>query len=701
MSSFEPGQTVGRYRIIRPLGMGAMGRVYLAEDPRIERLLAIKTVRLEGREGDVEERKRRLLREAKAAGKLVHPHVVTLFDAGEDGDTLFLAFEYVKGADLSSRLEAGPPFTLAEALRVIRQAAEGLAYAHAQGIVHRDIKPSNLMLDERAWVKVSDFGIAKMAGQATELTMTGSVVGSPHYLSPEQIRGEELDGRSDLFSLGVVLYELLSRKRPFEGETLTSLIYQILHQEPPDVETAAGEVAGRLNAVVRKLMAKDRGDRYQTAGDLAADLSGIEKSLSSSVLAVPAATFLGQLPKAAAATTPLTAGLPSLPPPPPQPRPATQATVIQAPPKSNRTALILVAALVGLGVLGAGAYLLMRGLGGGESATQQTADTGSTETGTAAAEGAAVPSTTTVPGTSPNLSSTARDGRPSGPLEATGQRGSDRPAGVRVVSEAPAQTPADSRTVTSPADTPSLPQTSPAQTTPSRTVPSRTVEGPASTPPRDSRTVEPAADARIVPPAPAPEEPEPDDEPAAPAASPPSGRVVETGMTLLFPGKDKQLEGLYVIIDGRNVGQALDWKERGGYQLPEPGEHTVVLRKEGMREQRLRIDARPERASTPIGAALQAAAAAEGGGTPAIRVREGVVLKVEPRTARVLVGGMDRGQASEYGGGLRGWLPLGPGRHQISLRAPGHRSIDFWVVVESGAPEARRRLEYTLPKDGG
>ncbi len=687
MSSFEPGQTVGRYRIIRPLGMGAMGRVYLAEDPRIERQLAIKTVLLEGREGDVEERKRRLLREAKAAGKLVHPHVVTLFDAGEEGDNLFLAFEYVKGSDLSSRLEAGPPFTLAEALRVIRQAADGLAYAHAQGIVHRDIKPSNLMLDERGWVKVSDFGIAKMAGQATELTMTGSVVGSPHYLSPEQIRGEELDGRSDLFSLGVVLYELLSKKRPFEGETLTSLIYQILHQEPPDVETGAGDVAGRLNAIVRKLMAKHKTDRYQNAGDLVTDLSAIEKSLSSSVLAVPAATFLGPLPKAMP-TTPLTAGL-AIPPPPP--RPATQATVIrppgvagEAPRKSGRTALMLVAAMVAVAVLGGGAFFLLKGRSGGGTTTDAptedaTGDPGATGTTGMNAGTTAQPTTTGPTGSVSNPP--ASTSRPVGPVEAPAQR----PAG--------GQAEVGRQTLPSGTQTPP----SPGRAQPTGT--GRTVEVPTTSTIRDPRTAEPTTEARLVPPAPDPD-PEPD-EPAAQPAAKSSERLVETGMTLLFPGKDKQLEGLYVVIDGRSIGQALDWKERGGYQLPEAGEHTVVLRKEGLREQRVRINAQPGRAATPIGAALQAAhTATPGGGPPAIRVREGVSLKVEPRTARVLVDGADQGPASKFGG-IGEWLPLAPGRHQISLQSPGHRSIDFWVEVESGAPEAKRRLEYTLPKGGG
>src|SRR5262249_24001275 len=159
------------------------------------------------------------LREAKAAGRLLHPNIVTLFDAGEAGDVLYLAFEYVEGSDLSTRVGAAP-LSLREVLRIIALSADALDYAHRQGIVHRDIKPSNIRLDKSGHVKVADFGIAKMAGQSTELTMAGSVMGSPQYLSPEQIKGEELDGRSDLFSLGVVLFELLSGRRPFDGDTI-------------------------------------------------------------------------------------------------------------------------------------------------------------------------------------------------------------------------------------------------------------------------------------------------------------------------------------------------------------------------------------------------------------------------------------------------------------------------------------------------
>ena len=251
MSTFAPGATLGRYRIERLLGAGAMGEVYLAEDPQIGRRVALKTLRILGVHPDeLPERRQRLLREARTAGKLIHPHVVTLFDAGEDGGFIYLAFEHVPGSDLGARLGAGPPIALGEALRLVREACAGLDHAHKGGIVHRDIKPSNLLLDAEGRLKISDFGIAKMAGQATELTMTGSVMGSPHYLSPEQIRGEELDGRSDLFSLGVVLYELLARRRPFGGETLSTLVYQILQTDPPPLAELRPELPPRLHAFV-------------------------------------------------------------------------------------------------------------------------------------------------------------------------------------------------------------------------------------------------------------------------------------------------------------------------------------------------------------------------------------------------------------------------------------------------------------------
>ncbi|HEX4495286.1 MAG TPA: serine/threonine-protein kinase, partial [Thermoanaerobaculia bacterium] len=286
MNGLDGGHLVGRYRILSFLGAGAMGEVYLAEDPQIDRRLAIKTVRLVGRPQEIEDRKKRLLREARAAGRLLHPNVVTLFDAGEAEGMLYLAFEYVEGTDLAHRLDKGPRMSLREALRAVRQAAEALDYAHRQGIVHRDIKPSNILLDTVGRVKVADFGIAKMAGQSTELTMAGSVMGSPQYLSPEQIRGEDLDGRSDIFSLGVVFYEILSGKRPFEGDTITTLVYQILHKEPPPV-SALRAVPPRVETLLRGMLAKGHDERIATAGAVAAELALIEAELSDETLSAP------------------------------------------------------------------------------------------------------------------------------------------------------------------------------------------------------------------------------------------------------------------------------------------------------------------------------------------------------------------------------------------------------------------------------
>ena len=328
--TLESGATLGRYRIERRLGAGAMGEVYLAQDPHIERQLAVKTVRIgDADAAEIEDRKVRLLREAKAAGRLVHPHVVTLFDAGETGGVFYLAFEYVAGPDLAGRQRLAPPLTLGEVLRIGRQAADGLDAAHRQGIVHRDIKPSNILLDGHGQVKISDFGIAKMLGQGTELTQTGSVVGSPHYLSPEQIRGEELDGRSDLFSLGVVLYELLTRHRPFEGDTITTLVYQILAREPNPIAGLRPGLPERVEKTVVRMLAKDRDARFATAREVADEIAACERELSKAMLDSPAAALPEELEE--------TARLPS-PPPTPQSTPAPPWSMPMPPPRADATA---------------------------------------------------------------------------------------------------------------------------------------------------------------------------------------------------------------------------------------------------------------------------------------------------------------------------------------------------------------------------
>lgn len=279
-----PGSRLGRYQIIRQLGAGAMGEVYLAEDPQIERRLAIKTVRLENVETTSEEMHRqlrlRLEREAKAAGRLVHPHVVTLFDAGEIDGLFFLAFEYVDGPDLGARSRRGPPLELHEIVRIAREAASALDAAHRVGIVHRDIKPANMLLTAGGSLKIADFGIATLVGQATHLTQAGALIGTPQYLSPEQVRTElPLDGRSDLFSVGVVLYELLAGKRPFDGGSMAALLYAVVTNDPQPIQELRPDLPPRLSAAVMRLLAKQPDDRFPSAAALGAELAAIEREL--------------------------------------------------------------------------------------------------------------------------------------------------------------------------------------------------------------------------------------------------------------------------------------------------------------------------------------------------------------------------------------------------------------------------------------
>lgn len=297
--------TIGRYRIVRRIGAGGMGEVFLAEDPTIGRQLAVKTIRMQGASTDAREAGQRLLREARAAGRLHHPGVVTLFDAGEAEQVLFLAFEFVDGPDLSRRMKTPPPFTLREVVTLVRQVADALAFAHDQGIVHRDIKPSNVLLAPGGQAKVADFGLAKMSDESIQLTQTGSVVGSPQYMSPEQVRGERLDGRSDIFSLGVILYEMLTAMRPFGGQTISTLVYEILSKEPPDVSQLRPGSNPRLVQLVRRMLTKDLASRIATAHEVASELDAVLAETPAEQLDSPAVAMVNaEAPTELMASTP-------------------------------------------------------------------------------------------------------------------------------------------------------------------------------------------------------------------------------------------------------------------------------------------------------------------------------------------------------------------------------------------------------------
>lgn len=258
-------EKIGRYTILSELGRGAMGVVYRAYDPNIGREVALKTIRLDQQDPQMVERFRR---EAHTAGTLSHPNIVTIFDAGEDNGVFYIAMELLEGQTLHQLIEHGPlPVELA--ISIAEQIGEALDYAHARPIVHRDIKPANIMVSQGR-VKVMDFGLAKIA--SSRLTTTGLVAGTPAYMSPEQAKGAAVDGRSDIFSLGTILYEMLTGVMPFQGEHLTAVVFKVVSEEPLPPTSVNASLHPGLNRVVLKAMAKDPAHRYQTCGDLIADL---------------------------------------------------------------------------------------------------------------------------------------------------------------------------------------------------------------------------------------------------------------------------------------------------------------------------------------------------------------------------------------------------------------------------------------------
>jgi serine/threonine protein kinase len=260
-----PPEKLGRYEILRELGHGAMGVVYEALDPTIGRRIALKAIRFDGIGTTADEAARRFKNEARAAGGLNHPNLVTVYDAGEDAGNLYLAMEFIEGSNLDELLRTQRTLSPHKTIEIVRQICLGLDFAHSKGIVHRDIKPANVMLSANGLVKVTDFGIAR-AGEA--MTLTGQVIGTPNYMSPEQVLGKTLDGRSDLFSVGVMLYEMITGERPFEGQSITTIMYKIVHEIPiPPLKLDSSIHAG-LSAVIEKSLNKAPEGRFQTGADL-------------------------------------------------------------------------------------------------------------------------------------------------------------------------------------------------------------------------------------------------------------------------------------------------------------------------------------------------------------------------------------------------------------------------------------------------
>jgi len=275
----DPSQarlTIGRYQILKIIGQGAMGTVCLGRDPLIQRTVAIKTLRY-GDGDDVALSKVRFFREAEAAGSLSHPNIVTIYDVGEDRGTAYIAMEYLDGCDLSKYCAKENLLPYPEVVRIAKDVALALDYAHERGVVHRDIKPANIQISSAGHVTVTDFGIARVVVDLSG-TQAGTIVGTPNYMSPEQVNGEKADGRADLFSLGVVLYELLTGYKPFQGDVLAAIMHNIVNGIPIPVLEKNPAIPEKLATIVEKAMRKKREERYQLGREMAGSLEALMNS---------------------------------------------------------------------------------------------------------------------------------------------------------------------------------------------------------------------------------------------------------------------------------------------------------------------------------------------------------------------------------------------------------------------------------------
>ena len=372
---------LGKYEIRRELGRGAMGVVYEAYDPLIKRRVALKTIRpdqLEGeRSGDVIARFRR---EAQAAGRLGHPNIVAIYDFAEDGGTWYIAMEFVDGRELKECFAADERFRAADVERIMTQILAALDYSHKQGVVHRDIKPANIFLLADGTVKVADFGIAHV--ESSNLTQVGTVVGTPNYMSPEQIMGLPVDGRSDLFSAGVILYQFLTGERPFAGSSTTTM-QKVLKEDPLPPSTLNVQLPPAIDAVVRKALAKRPDERFQSAQEFSAALRGAMASAASVAPAARAAATTAHDPDATVPNLAAAgAGTAAIPKPS---QPAAVATPESRPRQTVAMTVVAAIAVIGIAALAATWWLWPRG------ATQAGAGFGATPATTAAAASPAAP----------------------------------------------------------------------------------------------------------------------------------------------------------------------------------------------------------------------------------------------------------------------------------------------------------------------
>ncbi|MBU6424700.1 MAG: serine/threonine protein kinase [Rhodospirillales bacterium] len=355
-------EMLGKYELRHVLGKGAMGTVYEGYDPIIDRRVAIKTVKLPDQEDvEAQEELARFKREAQAAGRLSHPNIVGVFDYGETPELAYIVMEFVDGTTLKQVLDKGERFGIPEIVRIMDGLMTGLQFSHGRGVVHRDVKPANIMLTKAGEVKIADFGIARI--ESSSMTQAGTMLGTPSYMSPEQFMGQTVDARTDLYSSGVMLYQLLTGEKPFDGG-LTAIMHKVLHTEPPAPSALSVSVTPAMDAVVKKAMAKQPGDRFDSASDFAQALRDAAEAKTT-----PAESFslsLDDFSGDATMVAPRKATPAAPPPPAPAPTPTPAAK------KGPSPMLLGSGAIVLLAVLGGGGYMLF---GGHKQAAPQTAAT--------------------------------------------------------------------------------------------------------------------------------------------------------------------------------------------------------------------------------------------------------------------------------------------------------------------------------------
>ncbi|MFN2385802.1 MAG: serine/threonine-protein kinase [Thermoanaerobaculia bacterium] len=670
MKRLTAGSRLGRFEITSVLGEGAMGIVYLAQDPHIERQVAVKTIRAEGGLGlERPEAESRFLKEAKLAGRLQHPNIVTIYEVGKDEDVFFIAMEYVEGEPLNRYLGGRGAFSLGERVEIIRQVARALEHAHARGVVHRDIKPGNILIGRDGGVKVADFGIGKLlTAGATEMTRTGQLIGSPAYMSPEQIRGEKLDGRSDLFSLGVVFFELLTGSRPFPGDSITTLVYQILHTEPRDPLELRGDLPPAAREVFARLLAKSPEKRPADAREFITEIRRIESRIRQTeqthrlvVAPVLAGALSGRDPDPPPpGKTPVAAPRPA-PEAPRETRPAAgeaPGAPPEAKPREERRGPAP-AALFGLAaVLLAVAVLVWLARSTGERSPAGTPAPVLTPPPAVAGLPGAVPAPPTADAAAPQET-------PPAALESLPTAGPA--AAADAVVGAPRY----------------------ARATPSRSVDAR----------RQSVERPPAVEPTSVPavaaaPAPPPVEP--------PAAARVVDNVYRTRRFARFAVSPDQAR---LYVNGRYVGTADDWDDSGGgrdFEFSREGVHRVRLELPGYRDLNLEVLVTPaaEDDTVEVEDDLQRTSRVAFPELPSVSERTvgPVYFEVDPPDAMVSEGGRNLGPASSFGESN----PLrltGPAVHEFVLSAPGRRSKVVRVLVAPNAGEDVARVKEKLKEE--